>query len=81
MARQHARHQRKTTVLRKPAVRGPKASSRGHHRITLEGKGQKPDTNVFPNAIEFLKIDVVDPFDAALEAEESELVFGGTEVV
>ena len=80
MTRQHARHHSKTTVRRKQAVRSHKASSNRHRRMPVEGKGQNPDT-FLPNAIEFLEIDVVGPFDAGLEAEEYELVAADIEEV
>ena len=79
MTRQHAKHHSKTTVRRKQAVRGHKASSNRHRIMPVEGKGQNPDT-VLPNAIEFLEIDVA-PFDVGVEAEEYELVAAEIEEV
>jgi hypothetical protein len=75
MAGQHARlHGRtKTTVRRKEGVRHHKTPSNGRRGMSLEGKGQKPDTNILPSAIEFLEVDVVGPFDGGWEAEESVL--------
>ena len=80
MTRQRARHHSKTTVRRKQAVRGHKASSNRHRRMPVEGKGQNPEI-VLPNAIEFLEIDVAGPFDAGLQAEEYEFVAAEIEEV
>ena len=74
MTRQHARQHSKTTVQHKRAVRSHKASANRRRKMPLEVKSQNSPDTVLPNAIEFLEIDIVGPFDAGLEAEESELV-------
>lgn len=73
MAGQHARFRgrTKTTVRRKEVARHRKTLSNGRRRMSLEGKRQKPDTNILPSAIEFLEVDVIEVEECVLgEIEE-----------
>lgn len=75
MAKQRENRHSKTAVRSRRAVRSHQASNKGHRRMPVGRRGQKTDA-VLPEAIEFLEVDVVGPFEAGLEIEESGLVSG-----
>jgi len=78
MAKQQAKRHSKTAVHSKRTARSHRVSSHRHRKVAVKGlkdKGQKTATMV-PNAIEFLEIDVVGPFEAGAETELSEVIAG-----